>query len=242
MTDPLLDVDGVVAGYNEVPVLKDVDLHVDRGEVVGLIGPNGAGKSTVFKTVMGYLSPWEGEIRYDGERVGDVQPSDLVKLGIGYVPQTQNTFPKMDVMENLRMGAYTVDGSAFEERAEDLLELFPRLDERRHQQVRTMSGGEQKMVAVARALIADPDLVLFDEPSAGLMPKYVQQVFDRIGTIREERNLTFLIIEQNVPVLLENTDRTYVLRNGEVVGDGASERFLEGEELGDLYLGGSTSA
>ena len=242
MSHPLLEVDGVVAGYNEVPVLKDIDLHVDGGEVVGLIGPNGAGKSTVFKTVMGYITPWEGEVRYDGERVGDVQPSDLVKLGIGYVPQTQNTFPKMDVMENLRMGAYTLDGSDFDDRAEELLELFPRLQERRHQQVRTMSGGEQKMVAVARALIADPDLVLFDEPSAGLMPKYVQQVFDRIGTIREERNLTFLIIEQNVPVLLENTDRTYVLRNGEVVGEAASERFLEGDELGDLYLGGSTSA
>ena len=241
MSDTLLELDGIVAGYNEVPVLNGVDLHVDRGEVVGLIGPNGAGKSTVFKSIMGYLTPWEGEVWYDGERVGHVQPSDLVKLGIGYVPQTQNTFPKMDVMENLRMGAYTLDGD-FDERAEELLELFPRLDERRDQQVRTMSGGEQKMVAVARALIADPDLVLFDEPSAGLMPKYVQQVFDRINTIREEQSLTFLIIEQNVPVLLENTDRAYVLRNGEVVGEAASERFLEGDELGDLYLGGSTSA
>lgn len=235
----VLELDDVVTGYNEVPVLTDVSLEVSSDEVVGIIGPNGAGKSTVFKTIMGYLEPWEGTISYEEQEINGIQPSSLVELGIGYVPQIENTFPKMTVMENLRMGGYALDDSDFERNLDDLLELFPRLDERRDQKVRTMSGGEQKMVAIARALISDPDVVLFDEPSAGLMPKYVSEVFERINEIQRSENLSFLIIEQNVPVLLENTHRTYVLRDGKVVGEGESQRFIESDELGELYLGGS---
>lgn len=235
----VLELDDVVTGYNEVPVLTDVSLEVSSDEVVGIIGPNGAGKSTVFKTIMGYLEPWEGTISYEEQEINGIQPSSLVELGIGYVPQIENTFPKMTVMENLRMGGYALDDSDFERNLDDLLELFPRLDERRDQKVRTMSGGEQKMVAIARALISDPDVVLFDEPSAGLMPKYVSEVFERINEIQRSENLSFLIIEQNVPILLENTHRTYVLRDGKVVGEGESQRFIESDELGELYLGGS---
>lgn len=235
----LLELNDVVTGYEDVPVLHGITLTADRDEIVGIIGPNGAGKSTVFKTIMGYLEPWEGEVRYDGSAIGGVQPSDLVKLGVGYVPQLENTFPKMTVTENLRMGAYTLNDDDYDVNLDELLELFPRLNERREQKVRTMSGGEQKMVAVARALVADPDLVLFDEPSAGLMPKYVNDVFERINDIQQRRDLSFLIIEQNVPVLLENTDHTYVLRDGRVVGDAPSQQFIDSDELGELYLGGS---
>ncbi|RQH02454.1 ABC transporter ATP-binding protein [Natrarchaeobius oligotrophus] len=236
----LLELEDVTTGYNDVSVLHDVTLAVDRNEAVGVIGPNGAGKSTVFKTIMGYLEPWSGTVRYGGEAIDDAKPSERVKLGIGYVPQRENVFPKMTVRENLRMGAYTLDSETYEGRIQELFDLFPRLEERADQKVRTMSGGEQKMVAIARAMVTNPDLVLFDEPSAGLMPKYISEIFERIADIQRERETAFLIIEQNVPIVLEHTDRTYALRNGSVVADRESSQFVEQDDLGELYLGGST--
>lgn len=235
----VLEVENLHTGYGNVPVLEGVDVHVEEDEVVGVIGPNGAGKSTIFKAIMGYLEPWEGGIRFRGEEIGGTQPSDLVKLGIGYVPQQENVFPQMTVRENLNMGAFTIDDETYRENRESLYELFPRLADRKDQKVRTMSGGEQKMVAIARALITDPDLVLFDEPSAGLMPKYVDDIFEKVRQIQQERNISFLIIEQNVNVLLQNTDRTYVIRDGGVRLEADSQELLESEELGSAYLGGS---
>lgn len=235
----VLEVRNLHTGYGDIPVLEGVDVTVEADEVVGIVGPNGAGKSTIFKAIMGYLEPWEGTITFNGESIGGTQPSDLVKLGVGYVPQEENVFPKMTVRENLLMGGFTVDDDTFEENVDDLLELFPRLEERQNQKVRTMSGGEQKMVAVARALVTEPELVLFDEPSAGLMPKYVDTIFERIRQIQEARGISFLIIEQNVTKLLENTDRTYVIRDGGVRLEAESRRLLEEEDLGQVYLGGS---
>jgi ABC-type branched-subunit amino acid transport system ATPase component len=237
----LLEVENLHTGYDDVPVLESVNLHVNDDEVVGIIGPNGAGKSTVFKAIMGYLSPWEGSIRYKGDEIGATQPSDIVKIGIGYVPQNENVFPKMTVKENLQMGAFTVDDETFDENLESILELFPRLDERRNQNVRTMSGGEQKMVAIARALITQPDLVLFDEPSAALMPKYVDEIFEKINQIQQNRGISFLVIEQNVNKLLQNTDRTYVIRDGSVRLEAESQELIDNDELGQVYLGGSQS-
>lgn len=235
----VLEVENLHTGYDDVPVLEGVDLSVEADEIVGIVGPNGAGKSTIFKSIMGYLTPWEGTITFKGDSIGGAQPSDLVKLGIGYVPQEENVFPKMSVRENLLMGGFTVDDDTFEENVDDLLELFPRLEERQSQQVRTMSGGEQKMVAVARALVTEPELILFDEPSAGLMPKYVDMIFEKTRQIQEARGISFLVIEQNVTKLLENTDRTYVIRDGGVRLAAESRRLLEEEDLGEAYLGGS---
>ena len=235
----VLEVENLHTGYDDVPVLEGVDLTVEADEIVGVVGPNGAGKSTIFKAIMGYLSPWKGTIIFKSDSIGGAQPSDLVKLGIGYVPQNENVFPKMTVRENLRMGGFTVDDEVFEENVDELLELFPRLEERQDQKVRTMSGGEQKMVAVARALVTEPELILFDEPSAGLMPKYVDMIFEKTRQIQEARGISFLIIEQNVTKLLENTDRTYVIRDGGVRLAAESRRLLEEEDLGEVYLGGS---
>lgn len=235
----VLKVEDLHTGYDDVPVLEGVDLSVEADEIVGIVGPNGAGKSTIFKAIMGYLSPWEGTITFKDESIGGAQPSDLVKLGIGYVPQEENVFPKMTVRENLLMGGFTVDDDVFEENVGELLRLFPRLEERQSQRVRTMSGGEQKMVAIARALVTEPELILFDEPSAGLMPKYVDMIFEKTRQIQEARGISFLIIEQNVTKLLENTDRTYVIRDGGVRLSAESRRLLEEEDLGEVYLGGS---
>jgi ABC-type branched-subunit amino acid transport system ATPase component len=235
----LLDIENLHTGYGDVPVLEGVDLEVADEEIVGVVGPNGAGKSTIFKAIMGYLTPWEGSIRYQGREIGGTTSSDLVKEGIGYVPQNDNVFPKMTVEENLRMGAFTIDDDEYEANVDPLLELFPKLQERMSQKVYKMSGGEQKMVAVARALVTAPDLVLFDEPSAGLMPKYVDDIFRKVRQIQEEREISLLIIEQNVPKLLNNSDRAYVIRDGGVRLEAESRRLLEDEDLGAAYLGGS---
>jgi branched-chain amino acid transport system ATP-binding protein len=235
----VLEVENLQTGYGDVPVLEGVDLSIEADEIVGVVGPNGAGKSTIFKSIMGYLPPWEGTITFKGDSIAGAQPSDLVKLGIGYVPQSENVFPKMTVRENLQMGGFTVEDDVFEENVNELLELFPRLEERQSQKVRTMSGGEQKMVAVARALVTKPELILFDEPSAGLMPKYVDMIFEKTRQIQEARGISFLIIEQNVTTLLENTDRTYVIRDGSVRLSAESRRLLDEENLGEVYLGGS---
>lgn len=237
----ILEVENLHTGYDDVPVLEGVNLNVDDDEVVGVIGPNGAGKSTIFKAIMSYLDPWEGSVRFRGEEIGATQPSDIVKIGMGYVPQNENVFPKMTVKENLQMGAFTVNDDTFDENLDSILALFPRLDERRDQKVQTMSGGEQKMVAVARALITEPDLVLFDEPSAALMPKYVDEIFAKINQIQQDRGISFLVIEQNVNKLLENTDRTYVIRDGSIRLQAESQELLDNEELGQVYLGGSKS-
>lgn len=234
----ILEIEDLVAGYDSVPILEDVSLSLEEGKKVGVIGPNGAGKSTLFKTIMGYLTPWEGTIQYRSEDISGIEPSQLVEYDIGYVPQERNIFPKMSVEENLRIGGYLVDSDRLQGRLDDVYELFPRLSNRKSQTVRTMSGGEQKMVAIARAMITEPDLLLFDEPSAGLMPKYTNMVFDKIDEINHSRDVSFLIIEQDIKELLENTDETYVLRDGTVRLHMESADLLGNEELGEAYLGG----
>ena len=237
----VLEINNLSTGYDDVPVLTNIDIKAENNEIVGIIGPNGAGKSTIFKAIMGYIDPWEGEINFQDSLINNYQASDLVKMGLGYVPQRNNVFPRMTVMENLRMGAFTIDDEQFQQNKKEVLELFPRLSDRKEQTVRTMSGGERKMVAIARALITKPELVLFDEPSAGLMPKYVDEVFEKIHQIRDSSDISFIIIEQNVQKLLENTDRTYVIRDGEVRLEEISREILESEDLGKIYLGGSDS-
>lgn len=235
----VLEVRDVTTGYSQVPVLEGVDLTVEEDEIVGMIGPNGAGKSTLFKTIMGYLHPWDGEVIFQGENISDISPSDIVKVGIGYVPQEENIFPNMTVKENLLMGAFTLDDEEFESNYQEMLEVFPDLKEKTSQKVRTMSGGEQKMVAIARALITDPSFMMLDEPSAGLMPKYITDIYETIERIHETQSISILIIEQDVQTVLRYTDRTYVLRNGKNRVEAKSKELLETDDLKQAYLGGS---
>jgi len=234
-----LEIENLHTGYGDFKVLKGVDMSVGQGEIVALIGPNGAGKSTIFKAVMGYIHPWEGEITFESKNIGHFRPSKLVQKGVGYVPQNQNVFPKMTVAENLRMGGFTVESDELAKNTETVYELFPTLEKRQDQKVATMSGGEQKMVAMARALVSDPEIVLFDEPSAGLMPKYVDDVFEKVKSINQNREVPFLIIEQNVDVLLRNSDRAYVIREGEMQVDESSDELLDDPRLRSAFLGGS---
>jgi len=228
-----------VTGYGDTPIVKDISIDVEQNEKVGVIGPNGAGKSTLFKGIMGYLGAWEGFVIFNGTDISNMQPSKVVNSGIGYIPQNDNIFPKMTVKENILMGAYSLDDGLIEERETELYELFPKLEDRRDQRASTMSGGEQKMIAVARAIVTKPDLILFDEPSAGLMPKYIDDIFRKIDVIREERETSFLMIEQNIQKLLENTHRTYVLREGKIHLERDSSELLESDDLQRAYLGGS---
>jgi len=220
-------------------VLHSISVEIPANETVALVGKSGAGKSTLFKGIMGYLGAWEGFVIFNGTDISNMQPSKVVNSGIGYIPQNDNIFPKMTVKENILMGAYSLDDGLIEERETELYELFPKLEDRRDQRASTMSGGEQKMIAVARAIVTKPDLILFDEPSAGLMPKYIDDIFRKIDVIREERETSFLMIEQNIQKLLENTHRTYVLREGKIHLERDSSELLESDDLQRAYLGGS---
>jgi ABC-type branched-subunit amino acid transport system ATPase component len=238
----VLSVTDLTTGYDDVPVLNEVDIDIHENETVGVIGPNGAGKSTLFKAIMGYIHPWEGEITFQGEVINDLGPSDIVKSGLGYVPQEENVFPNMTVRENLQMGAFTISDDEFESSLETIFEVFPDLEDRGSQRVHTMSGGERKMVAIARALVTSPSFLILDEPSAGLMPKYITDIYDTIERIHESQGISILFIEQDVQTLLQYTDRVYVLRNGENRLEASSQELRESDDLKQAYLGGRAGA
>ena len=234
----LLTVDSISAGYGNFDVLDDVSLHALAREVVAIIGPNGAGKSTVLKTVMGFLKPSAGHIVFDGTAIVGERPDELVRVGLAYVPQGRIVFPKMTVVENLEMGAFTVsDRRAVASAMADVLDLFPRLAERRRQLAATMSGGDQQMLALGRALMTRPRMVLLDEPSLGLAPKLVDQVFDQIGRLKEE-GLSILLVEQNAARALEIAHRAYVLELGRNRYEGEGRELLADERVRKMYLGG----
>ncbi len=234
---PLLTVDAITCGYGDMEVLSQVSATVGESEIVSVIGPNGAGKSTLMKAVFGLLHPWEGSIDFQGCEISQLEPYDIVKQGMCYVPQVDNVFTDLSVEENLEMGAYTVADRDVAERMERIFELFPRLKERRGQAAGKMSGGERQMVAMGSALMLDPSLVLLDEPSAGLSPKMVDVIFDRIIRINET-GIALLIVEQNARESLRMAHRGYVLANGENRVDGTGEALLNDPEVGRLYLGG----
>lgn len=234
----LLEVDGLVAGYGRVPVLHEVSLHVAQGEIVSVIGPNGAGKSTVLKSVMGYLRPTAGRVRFaDRDITGEDVPV-AVASGLGYVPQGRVVFPRMTVHENLEMGAYLVrDRDRVRDGLERVFALFPRLAERRRQLAGTLSGGEQQMVAIGRAVMTLPRCVLMDEPSIGLSPKYVEMIFDTILAMRAG-GMTLLLVEQNATRALAVSDRAYVLELGRNWTEGSGASLLEDEEVRRMFVGG----
>jgi ABC-type branched-subunit amino acid transport system ATPase component len=232
----LLTVEGLTTGYGEMEVLRDLALQVGEGQVVSIIGPNGAGKSTAMKAVFGLLEPWQGSIRFDGEEIGALPPDRIVRRGMCYVPQTENVFPSLTVEENLEMGAFVLTGP-LKERKERVFELFPRLAERRRQRAGKMSGGERQMVAMGRALMLDPKLLLLDEPSAGLAPLLVDMIFEKIRDVNAS-GVSVLMVEQNAKKSLELADHAYVLVNGQNRIDGPGDALLDDPEVGRLYLGG----
>lgn len=231
----LLEFDNVVSGYGEMEILHGVSIHVDQGEIVSIIGPNGAGKSTLVKTVFGLLNTWEGNINFADEDIIGLSPEQIVRKGMCYVPQVDNTFSSLTVQENLEMGAYIRDDD-YRSRIEEIYDLFPDIKDRRRSKVSKLSGGMRQMVALGRALMLDPQMLLLDEPSAGLAPLVVDLIFDRIKAINRQ-GVTLLIIEQNARKTLENSDRGYVLVDGKNRLDGPGPELLADEQIGELFLG-----
>ena len=232
----LLSVEGVTAGYEQMEILHDVSIEVRPGEIVTLIGPNGAGKSTLMKTVFGLLTPRRGSIRLEGRDITGLAPSALVGRGLSYVPQVDNVFPSLTVEENLEMGA-VVRRDDFRGRLEEVLGLFPNLVPKRRLKVGGLSGGERQMVAMGRALMLDPCLLLLDEPSAGLAPVLVDTVFEKIEALNRN-GLAILLVEQSAREALRRSHRGYVLAGGQVRLEGPGPALLEDAEVARLYLGG----
>jgi branched-chain amino acid transport system ATP-binding protein len=232
----LLEVRDLDAGYGDLQILTDVDLDVDGEEYVTIVGPNGAGKSTVMKSVFGLTTHMGGTVTFDDEDISGTKPEDVIHKGLGYVPQSENVFAELDVEENLEMGAYILD-----EIPQDALRMvydrFPILEERKHQQAGTLSGGQRQMLAMGRALMLDPELLLLDEPSAGLAPDLVDEMFDKIDEINET-GTAVLMVEQNAKEALRRCDRGYVLANGQNRFEDEGTALLNDEEVRREFLGG----
>jgi branched-chain amino acid transport system ATP-binding protein len=233
----MLELRSVRAGYGNFPALFDVSLDVRAGEAVGVIGPNGAGKTTLMRVISGLIRPTGGSISMEGVDLGTTPAHRIVELGIGHVPENRRLFPRMSVEDNLKMGGFVPAARAKHGRRLELVfELFPRLRERRRQLAGTMSGGEQQMCAIGRALMSDPKLLLLDEPSAGLAPVIVDQLFDLVKQIRAG-GLTVLVVEQNVQQVLRVVDRAYLLKTGSIRAAGTAAELRESETIREAYLG-----
>lgn len=233
----MLDLKGINAGYGSFQALFDISLTVNAGEAVSVIGPNGAGKTTLMRVISGMTAPFSGEMEMEGKSLSSFPPHQIVELGIAHVPENRRLFPGMTVEDNLKLGAFakTARGDSAKN-LEFVYELFPRMKERRSQLAGTMSGGEQQMCAIGRAIMSGPKLLLMDEPSAGLAPVVVQQVFSLVRRIREE-GYTVLIVEQNVQQVLKVVDRAYLLEAGQLIDSGKSEDLLESESVRKAYMG-----
>jgi len=235
---PLLELRNVETFYGNIMALKGINLLVNEGEIITLIGANGAGKSTTLMTICGIVPPRRGEILFLGKPIHRVDPHEIVALGISQVPEGRRIFPLLTVTENLAMGAYLRnDGGEIAGDMEYIFSLFPILKERRHQQGGTLSGGEQQMLAISRALMARPRLLLLDEPSLGLAPLVFQLIFRIIPKINRENGTTILLVEQNANMALKIAHRGYVLENGRITLEGAAESLLNNEEVKRAYLG-----
>jgi branched-chain amino acid transport system ATP-binding protein len=235
---PLLVARGLTAGYGKIDILHDLSLEVNVGEIVSIIGPNGAGKSTAFKTIVGFLRPRHGTVMFNGEAITGVRPDRVLRRGLAYVPQGRIVFPQMTVLENLEMGAYIeTDSRRVTAALERVYALFPILAERRAQRAGTMSGGEQQMVAIGRALMTSPRLIMLDEPSLGLSPKFVTLIFDKLVDMKRA-GFTLMLVEQNAVRALAIADRAYVLELGRNRFEGPGPRLLGDPEVKRLYLGG----
>jgi len=232
----LLDVESLDAGYGDLQILTDVDMSVDDGEYVTIVGPNGAGKSTVMKSVFGLTTHMGGRVTFDGEDITGLPPEEIIHYGVGYVPQNENVFASLTVQENLEMGAFILD-EVPENALAEVYARFPILEERKNQRAGTMSGGQQQMLAMGRALMLDPDLLLLDEPSAGLAPDLVDEMFDKVDEINDA-GTAILMVEQNAKEALRRCDRGYVLANGQNRYVDTGDALLNDPEVRQEFLGG----
>lgn len=241
MTDssqPMLSVTGVETYYGKIVALRGVDLVVDKGEIVTMIGANGAGKSTLMMTICGNPRARTGSIVYDGTDITGMPTHEIMRMGIAQSPEGRRIFPRMTVMENLQMGAMLVDDQHFDDDLNRVFDLFPRLKERRGQRGGTLSGGEQQMLAIARALMSRPRLLLLDEPSLGLAPLIVKQIFEVVRELNENQGLTVFLVEQNAFHALKLAHRAYVMVNGNITMSGTGDELLKREEVRAAYLEG----
>lgn len=233
----LLTVDNINVYYGAIHAIKGVSFEVDEGEIVTLIGANGAGKSTTLKTISGLLRAKSGSITFQGKDIGTVTPHQLVRHGLAHVPEGRRVFLQMTVEENLEMGAYVRQGKHTDDNLDRVFQLFPRLQERRRQVAGTLSGGEQQMLAMGRALMSDPKLLMMDEPSMGLAPILVDQIFEIIRELHK-KGATILLVEQNAQMALSVADRGYVLETGKVVKSAPARDLLQDDAVRAAYLGG----
>jgi branched-chain amino acid transport system ATP-binding protein len=234
----MLDVENLNVYYGAIHALKGISFHLEKGEIVALIGGNGAGKSTTLNTISGLLRPRIGEITFEDEKITVVPPQNIVRRGIVHVPEGRHIFPKLTVQENLEMGAYIYnDKEQIEKDMEDVMKRFPRLRERRKQLGGTLSGGEQQMLAIGRGLMSRPTLLLLDEPSMGLSPILVEQIFEIIREINAQ-GTSILLVEQNAQMALSIADRGYVLETGRITLEGDAQALLEDPQVIEAYLGG----
>lgn len=234
----MLVVKDLVSGYSKMPAIHGISFQVDEGQIVAILGSNGAGKTTALKAVMGVLPVMSGTITYKGENLAGVPSHKMVTRGISMVPEGRHLFPKMSIYDNLMMGAYTIkDKAAINEKLETVYEIFPILAERKNQLAGTMSGGEQQMVAIGRALMCNPQLLILDEPSLGIMPKLVDEIFEFIKKINK-MGVTIIIIEQNAEKTLSFADYAYVIADGETVIQGTANDLMHNEAVKKAYLGG----
>lgn len=234
----MLEVAQLHTHYGNIEALHGVSIRVDRGEIVTIIGANGAGKSTLLMTICGRPKASAGEIVFDGERLNNLEPHDIVRRGIAQAPEGRRIFPSMTVLENLQMGAVPTNGAYFGEDVARVFTLFPRLQERQHQRGGTLSGGEQQMLCIGRALMARPRLLLLDEPSLGIAPILVKQIFAAIVEINRDQGVTILLVEQNAYQALRIARRGYVLATGQVVMEGGGAELLANPEIRAAYLEG----
>ena len=235
--EQILKVDNINVYYGAIHAIKSVSFHVDRGEVVTLIGANGAGKSTTLQTISGLLRSRTGSVEFLGENISRLPPHKIVERGLAQVPEGRRIFLQMTVQENLEMGAYTRSGSGVDEDLEKVFAQFPRLKERRRQVAGTLSGGEQQMLAIGRALMSSPKLLMLDEPSMGLAPILVEQIFDIIRRLHEN-GTTILLVEQNAQMALSVADRAYVMETGSISLSGTGRELAESDQVKKAYLGG----
>lgn len=236
---PLLEVKEIYAGYTDFDILQGVSLHVNSGEIVCVIGPNGAGKSTVFKALYGFIGVRRGHVLFDGQEITDARPQKMLQVGITMVPQLRSVFPQMTVLENLEMGMFLErNRRRVREQIDYIFEIFPRLAERAKQKAGTMSGGEQRMLEIGRAIMWNPKLILMDEPSAGLAPLITKAIFEQVQRLNRELNLTILMIEQNARRGLEISDRGYVLELGKNSYQGTGQELTNNDEVRRAFLGG----
>ena len=237
MTEKILDIDNIKVRYSGLPVLQGVSLQVSQGETVSVLGSNGAGKSTLLRAIMGTQHAYEGHIRFEGREIQKLDTEKIIRLGIIYVPEEKMLFGPLSVEENLNLGAYILsDTRQVRQNLEFVYTLFPKLKERQSQPASTLPGGEQQMVAIGRGLMSRPRILMLDEPSLGLAPLLVDEVFDTIRKLKEE-GMTILLVEQNVREALDLADRGYVLQTGRIVGQGSGQELLESDMFREAFLG-----